>query len=253
MLGAPSPTARRVAAYRLQFERIDVPYGDALADRTLAQEVAGEVDGSGRPEMVRYLQARTTFFDRVVVDAIDRGVTQMVNLGAGYDGRCLRYAKPGVQWWEIDRAETQGDKVARLRRLGLESGHVRFVPHDLAQAGTADALTAAGYVPDAAGMFICEGVAAYLPDAVVQALLQEVRSLVSVGTRLALSIATEPTSDGHAARRRSFQAAVAGLGEPAVGSLRVQDLDPLLTATRWSLVQTSERASRAGFVVVAPM
>jgi O-methyltransferase involved in polyketide biosynthesis len=36
-----------------------------------------------------YLEARTAFFDRVVVNAIGRDVRQIVVLEAGYDGRCV--------------------------------------------------------------------------------------------------------------------------------------------------------------------
>ena len=45
--------------------------------------------------MHEYLRARTAFFDRVVVNALDRGITQVVTGGAGYDGRAFRYAQPG--------------------------------------------------------------------------------------------------------------------------------------------------------------
>src|SRR5579864_799447 len=110
----PSATARRVAAYRLSFERIAAPYGDAAADDMLARDVGGNEHIAGHEYMSRYLKGRTAFFDRVVVDAIDRGVMQFVTIGAGYDGRALRYHKPGVSWWEVDQAPTQSDKRARL-------------------------------------------------------------------------------------------------------------------------------------------
>jgi len=63
--------------------------------------------------MHEYIRARTAFFDRVVVSAIDRGVAQVVIGGAGYDGRAFRYAKPGVRWFEVDHPATQADKRAR--------------------------------------------------------------------------------------------------------------------------------------------
>ena len=66
-----------------------------------------------------YLDARTRFFDRVVVGAIGRGVRQIVVGAAGYDGRAFRYAKPGVRWFEVDHPATQRDKQERLARLGL--------------------------------------------------------------------------------------------------------------------------------------
>jgi len=44
-----------------------------------------------------YLRARTRFFDTKVTGALDRGCPQVVIGAAGYDGRALRYAKPGVR------------------------------------------------------------------------------------------------------------------------------------------------------------
>ncbi len=69
--------------------------------------------------MAAYFQARTTWFDQVVVSALDGGTTQVVAVGAGYDGRSLRYAKPGVRWFELDHPATQLDKRARLAGLDL--------------------------------------------------------------------------------------------------------------------------------------
>jgi O-methyltransferase involved in polyketide biosynthesis len=87
--GGPSITARRVAAHRLGFTRVPAPYGDPAADEALAADVAADQEPtagrmphpatnslrtSSSPSMTRYLAARTTFFDRVVVAAMDRGV-----------------------------------------------------------------------------------------------------------------------------------------------------------------------------------
>src|SRR3954454_12548981 len=103
--GGPSVTARRVAAHRLGFARVVTDYGDPAADEALATEL---VDGVTVPagRMHDYLAARTSFFDRNVTGAIDRGVRQIVVGAAGYDGRSLRYAKPGFRWFEVDHPAT---------------------------------------------------------------------------------------------------------------------------------------------------
>ncbi|HTN78423.1 MAG TPA: class I SAM-dependent methyltransferase, partial [Acidimicrobiales bacterium] len=119
--GSPSITAQKVALQRLTFERVPAPYGDPGADIALASDVAAGSVVDGESRLSTYLAARTVFFDRVVVGAIDRGVTQAVIVGAGYDGRALRYAKDGVSWFELDHPATQGDKRARLDRLGIDT------------------------------------------------------------------------------------------------------------------------------------
>ena len=70
--GSASHTARGVAAYRLICERVAAGYGDPAADEALSRDVAVRPTPGGT-RMREYLRARTAFFDRVVVDAVDRG------------------------------------------------------------------------------------------------------------------------------------------------------------------------------------
>jgi O-methyltransferase involved in polyketide biosynthesis len=108
--GQVSETARRVAAQRLTFQRVITEYGFPEADERLARDVSNSVDVSESP-LRDYLQARTRFFDTVVVEAIAAGFDQIVVGAAGYDGRAWRYAKPGILWYEIDQPATQSDKL----------------------------------------------------------------------------------------------------------------------------------------------
>ncbi len=261
--GMPSITAQRVAAARLGFDRLPAPFGDPSADERLALDVASSApprpapsepsEGTGGSEnMARYLRGRTSFFDRVVINALERHVAQVIAVGAGYDGRALRYAKPGVRWWEVDHPDTQGDKRARLERLGIDTPHITFVATDLTHAGLESTLVESGFEPDALSLIVCEGVAVYLDRTVLERLLGELRSLATVGTRLALSLSTAGTSPDRSASRARFQASVAAVGEPARPALTSDDASELLTATRWRPVDLSERARRAGFVVAAP-
>jgi O-methyltransferase involved in polyketide biosynthesis len=91
--GTASHTARVVAACRLEFDRVPAGYGDPAADEALSRDVADGLVPS-RERLYEYLRVRTALFDQVVVDALNRGITQVVIGGAGYDGRALRYARP---------------------------------------------------------------------------------------------------------------------------------------------------------------
>jgi methyltransferase (TIGR00027 family) len=251
--GSPSATAQRVAAYRLGFDRLTAAFGDPAADERLARDVAGPMAFDRSESMARYLRGRTSFFDRVVVGALDHGVCQVVVAGAGYDARALRYAKPGVRWFEVDHPDTQRDKRARLERLRIAAPHVTFLARDLRDAGLAAALVASGYQPDAAALVVCEGVVVYLDKPVLEALLGELRAVAAAGTRLALSLAVSPASPERSARRERFTAAVAALGEPARSLLSADGAGELLTAAGWRATGISERSRRAGFVVAAPI
>ncbi|HEX6450204.1 MAG TPA: SAM-dependent methyltransferase [Trebonia sp.] len=223
-----SHTARHVAAHRLDYERIPAPYGDPAADEALTRDVAGGMPlRPGR--MHDYLRARTAFFDRVVVRSLDRGVRQVVVGGAGYDGRALRYGKQGVGWFEVDHPATQADKCERLDRLGLDPGHVSFVTADFTADPVAERLLAAGLRPGQLALFLFEGVAVYLDDAVTERVLSQFRQVTPPGSVLAISVST---SAGGAARER-FADRLAALGESARSALREEEARALLARAGW--------------------
>ena len=228
--GGPSVTARRVAAHRLGFSRVPAPYGAPAADEALAADVAaGLVAPANR--MHDYLAARTSFFDRTVVSAIDRGVRQVVVGAAGYDGRAFRYAKPGVRWFEVDHPATQRDKLERLQRLGISAPHVRFVEADFTRDPMADRLHAAGLEAAVPSLFLLEGVAVYLEPAVLETVLEQFRQVAAPGSRLAISVSLSREHDEGA--RARFQAAVAALGEPARSTFDADQAEDLLARTGW--------------------
>jgi methyltransferase (TIGR00027 family) len=257
--GQPSVTAQRVATHRLTFDRVAVPYGDPAADDALARDVAAAVSTEPGP-MRDYLRARTRFFDRVVTGALSRGCPQAVIGAAGYDGRALRYAKPGVRWFEVDHPSTQRDKRSRLQRLGIEAGHIRFVAADFATDPVAELLVSAGLAPGEPCLFLLEGVAVYLDVPVLRALLRQLRQVAAGGSELAISLSVGTVSAERAARRAAFQAAVAAVGEPARSVLEADDAAGLLAEAGWRIPAEprqgqpgqSGRGRRAGFVLAAP-
>ena len=183
-----SLTAQRVAAQRALLPRLPAEHGDPAADDRLSRDVAGDQPVDPQSPMFAYLAARTRYFDGVVVRALQRGVTQVVIAGAGYDGRALRYAKPGVKWFELDHPATQADKRERLARLGLTAPEVVFVAADFVIDDVAAELGAAGQRSDIATLFLCEGVAVYLEKEVLEGLLCGLRARAAPESRLAISL-----------------------------------------------------------------
>ena len=253
--GEPSITARRVAAQRLAFPRVPVEGGGAAADDLLAADVAGELAGGPPGPMARYLAARTAFFDRVVVGALDGGVGQIAIVGAGYDGRPLRYARAGVRWFEVDHPDTQADKRERLARLGIEAGHVAFVPADLATTDVGPALLAGGLDRSRRCLFVCEGLLVYLERAVIDRLLAGLRAVAAPGSRLALSVSVATEGGEGRERREQFARRVAAVGEPARTVLEPSEAEQLLDRTGWSVGgargTASDRGRAAGLIVAA--
>jgi methyltransferase (TIGR00027 family) len=240
--GGPSATARRVAAHRLGFTRVVADYGDPAADEALAADVAdGLTVPAGR--MHDYLAARTSFFDRCVTSAIDRGGRQIVVGAAGYDGRSLRYAKPGVTWFEVDHPATQRDKLARLERLGIAAAAVRFVEADFTRDPVAGRLREAGFEAGEPSLFLLEGIAVYLEPAVLENVLDQLRQVAAPGSQLAISVSTSRPAAGTRAR---FQAAVAAMGEPARSFFRAGQAEDLLARTGWLVTDADAKAGTRG-------
>src|SRR6202453_3311879 len=243
--GTASQTARRVAAHRREYERVGADYGAPAADQALTADVAaGQEPPPGR--MHEYLRARTAFFDRAVVRALDRGVRQVVIGGAGYDGRALRYAKPDVRWFEVDHPATQSDKVERVARLNVAAGHIRFIPADFTADPIAEPLLAAGLDPARPTLFLLEGVAVYLERPVVERVLAAFRQVAANGSELAISVSSGTATPQERAR---FEQRVAGLGEPARSRFTPDQARDLLAAVGWQPTAASERQLAAGLLL----
>jgi methyltransferase (TIGR00027 family) len=250
-----------VAAHRLGFDCVGVPFGDASADEQLSRDVAGAVDvGSSSDRMVGYLRARTSFFDQVVVRAIDGGIGQIVIAAAGYHGRALRYGHSGVRWFELDHPDTQRDRQMRLDRLGIDVSHIRSVPADFTTDDVAGALRRAGLDPGAASLFTVEGVVAYLSRSLVASLFAAFRAVAAPGSLAAVSVSTAASDSGAPVARARFRREVWALGEPAAASLTVDEAPELFGANGW-VVEAGEEAAegspadrcrRAGLMVLRP-
>jgi methyltransferase (TIGR00027 family) len=244
--GGPSATARRVAAHRLGFDRVATGYGDPAADEALAADVVGGLTVSaGR--MHDYLAARTAFFDRAVTGAIDRGGRQIVTGAAGYDGRALRYAKPGVRWFEVDHPATQRDKLGRLDRLGIAAPGVTFVEADFTRDPVAGRLREAGLDPAVPSLFLLEGVAVYLEAAVLENVLDQLRQVAAPGSHLAISVSgSRAAGDGSQEARARFQAAVAAMGEPVRSTFGAGQAEALLARTGWQVAGSGPAGAGRG-------
>ena len=221
-----------MAAQRLTFPRVSTPYGNPADDDRLARDVAGDAETNQSP-LRSYLEARTRFFDTVVVQSIEAGFSQIVIGAAGYDGRAWRYAKPGVRWYEVDHPSTQSDKLGRLESLGIATEHVRFVAADFTDNPVAERLEETGFSTTERALFTLEGVAVYLERSTLESVLTEFRSLAAKGSLLAISLSVSTGSSGRKERRQQFQAAVARLGEPARTVIEDDEVDSLLSATGW--------------------
>lgn len=165
--------------------------------RTLAKITSAAREGKrrGRVEAARgmadIMALRTTAIDTAVREALAAGATQLVILGAGYDGRAWRMSElAGVRVFEVDRPGTQAAKRARSAELPPAIGTVSFVPIDFEHESLADVLARAGHDAGSPTCWIWEGVVMYLTHDAVRATLADVAKRSAAGSRLIVNYHT---------------------------------------------------------------
>jgi methyltransferase (TIGR00027 family) len=158
-----------------------------------------------------WLRARTLFFDDAVIRALQDEIRQIVVLGAGYDGRALRYRTPHVRFFEVDHPATQADKRRRLHDIDAALDGIMFVTADFTELGLGERLDAAGHDVTLRTLFVCEGVLRYLPEHWYRELLRVSAERAAAGSVLAVSISTRERAPDE--RERAREQALAESGE----------------------------------------
>lgn len=126
------------------------------------------------PGFHEFFIARTRYIDDYLHDRIDKGLEQLVILGAGYDSRAYRFdeLKNGIKIFEVDHPATQAVKKEKLFELFKKlPEHVTFVPADLKNVDLPSILLANGYDRHLKTLFILEGVTMYIDSDTVDAIL----------------------------------------------------------------------------------
>jgi methyltransferase (TIGR00027 family) len=162
--------------------------------------------------MADMIALRTAAIDSAVRDAIAGGDTQVVILGAGYDGRAWRMAElTGVKVFEVDHPATQTEKRARVAELPAANGIVSFVAIDFEKESLDSVLDRAGHDRSAPTCWIWEGVVMYLTREAMRATLAGVGGRSAPGSTLIVNY--------HTAHRRLFARLVFRLiGEPQISA-----------------------------------
>ncbi len=241
----PTLHSRWVAAQRLRLERTrpSTPGGDLQAERRLYRAVAAGVrvpDGGASA-----LAQRTQVIDAEVARALGRGTTQVVLLGAGDDGRALRFGGGGVRWFEVDRPAVQADKRRRLLALDVAATETTYVALDLAADDLGSALEAAGHDAGVPSLFVAEAIFAALTLEAAAAVCSALRARARPGSAL---VATFPISPEGGELTRALRAA-GGLVRQATGErprheFRPGDPQKLLVVTGWRVTHSESSPER---------
>jgi methyltransferase (TIGR00027 family) len=188
----------------------EVANGDYLAKRVLRPHQAALIRTPrlcrwlferGLPGALGYFNARTRYFDDVLLEEARAGLEQVVILGAGFDSRSIRFsdALRTARVFEVDMPQ-----VLALRAERLFPGHQTrqttppaiAVPIDFEHEDLGEALRRHGYASSARTLFLWEGVTYYLPLEAVRAVLSFVASQSGVGSSILFDYVTKAFVDG---------------------------------------------------------
>jgi methyltransferase (TIGR00027 family) len=167
---------------------------DEATFRTHYEALLAEFSRRLSPELAhalfRSMRAIVTMRSRYVEDelrnALERGVTQYVILGAGLDSFAYRRRDVAdkVQVFEVDHPASQQWKRERLRELQVPlPPNLTFLPLDFERQPLIAGLRAGGYRLEAPGFFSWLGVIPFLTEEAIFGTLKEVASL-GAGTEI---------------------------------------------------------------------
>ncbi len=248
--GEASRTALGAAGHRAAHQALDggLVFADPLAIPILGRDFEGAIAAArAAPErrgLRLFIAMRSRFAEDAARCAIERGVRQILVLGAGLDTFAYRLAaNDRLRVFELDHPATQRDKRARLAAAGVaEPAHVAYVAHDFEHGAMTEAL-ALGGLDSARRVFVLWlGVVPYLTEDAVFGTLAALAGFGG-GVEVVFDYANPPpASEAPAARdhHAELAARVAESGEPfrcyletaalhererALGYLEIEDLD----------------------------
>ena len=244
--GTPSLTALGAASHRAAHQILEDGriFRDPLALRILGEDAESVVrwaeEDSSRRRMRLFIAVRTRFAEDALVAAIERGVEQLVVLGAGLDTYAYRgTSRERLHIFEVDHPATQLWKRQRLADAAIPvPDNLTFAPVDFERQGLAEGLAAAGFHPAQRTFFTWLGVVPYLTEVATWSTLGFIASLAG-GADVVFDYSDPPESFSPEMRMHHERRAarVAAVGEAWVNYFEADDLRTKLTARGFSEVE----------------
>ena len=156
--------------------------------RRVSRPVISVLERLSVPGIQLHYALRKRYLEDTARGALSRGdVRQMVVIGAGFDTLALRLHGefPKVEFIEIDHPATQRLKRQAVAAHAQPAKNFHFLSVDLMQHSVEESLLSYEfYLPDAATLFICEGVTMYLTTEEIEKLFLFVHGHSGAGSCL---------------------------------------------------------------------
>jgi methyltransferase (TIGR00027 family) len=252
--GQASLTALGAAGHRAAHQVLErgFVFADPLALSILGQDADGAIAlAKERPErrpLRLFIAMRSRFAEDSGRRAIERGVRQILVLGAGLDTFAYRLERThDLRVFELDHPATQADKRRRLTEAQIaEPSHVAYVAHDFERGSMTAALKAAGFDSDERTFVLWLGVTPYLTEEAVFATLGELARLSPRGAEVVFDYANPPHAIEEKATRdfhRAMAERVAASGEPFRCYLDSAELHARARKLGFSEIEDLDRAA----------
>ena len=200
-IGKPSRTALGAAFHRAAHQVLEHGhiFTDPLALRILGKD-ADVIDREAeqhpsRRRMRIFVAARTRFAEDSLANAVERGVRQLVVLGAGLDTYAYRGAcRDRLRIFEVDHPATQAWKRQFLADAAIPlPSCLTFAPIDFERETLAQGLAATPFNPAEKTFFTWLGVVPYLTEEAVWSTLAFIAKLPG-GAQVVFDYADPPAS-----------------------------------------------------------
>jgi methyltransferase (TIGR00027 family) len=273
--GQPSRTAWGAAVHRAAHQVLErgFIFADPLAVRILGasadEAIAAARNNPAKTKLRLFIAVRTRFAEDALTKAVERGVQQLVVLGAGLDTFAYRSSfGDRLRIFEVDHPATQAWKRERLAEAGIPiPPALTFAPVDFENETLAEGLRAAGFDATQPTFFTWLGVVPYLTTEAVFSTLSFVAS-VKRGAHVVLDYANppDPNQPEFAAAHTELAARVAAIGEAfksffetdalhkklrSLGFQEIEDLGPMEIRKRYFAKSDGNISDRGGHILRA--
>jgi methyltransferase (TIGR00027 family) len=250
----PSTTALAVSLMRAVHSRtaalplIDDRWGEELIPDSIIEAIGQslfaasgkKLDEATPPDMDAVLRAspalgnvvlRSRYTEDALREAVARGVSQYVLIGAGLDSYALRIPTEAkhVQIYEVDHPATQAFKTQRLAECGVSlTESVHFLPADLSEQALGRVLQDSPFDTSQPAFFSLLGVTMYLSPEANRVTMREIASCSAPGSELVFTyidqaIFSAPVETANASFA-AMQGQVASQGEPFISGFDPESL-----------------------------
>jgi methyltransferase (TIGR00027 family) len=184
--------------------------------------------------------------------ALEAGVDQIVNLGAGYDTSAFRIDLGSAVLYEVDAPATQALKRWIIWAHGLvPKNEVVYVPCDFEHEALGERLADSGFKCERPSLVMWMGVSFFLSPEAAHATLADIAALCAPGSTLVWDYMDEAVVDGTTDATGALRARkiVARRGEPYSFGLTQPNADAFVQQAGFSVLdhaRTPQMAARFG-------